>query len=129
MPSVLIVDDHREDCGVLRGLFNSQTEFIVCGEAENEMEAVEKTRELSPDLVVLDLSTLLKSGFEAARALQRAKPGVLLLMITGDYSVATEREALSRGISAVFAKDDDLGNCLLPNARAVYREAHAVAGD
>jgi len=129
MPSVLIVDDHPKVRGVLRGLFEAQTEFMVCGEAENEIEAVEKARELSPDLIVLDLTTLLMSGFEAAQALKQAKPDVPLFMITVDYTVATEREALSRGICAVFAKDDDLMNCLLPNARAVYRTAHEVADD
>jgi hypothetical protein len=59
---------------------------------------------------------------------ERTKPDVPLFMITMDYTVATEREALSIGISAVFAKDDDLMNCLLPNARAVYRAGHEVTG-
>jgi len=128
MPNVLIVDDHAEGCGVLRSLFEAQSEFIVCGEAETEIEAVEKARALSPDLIVLDLSRLAASGFEAAQAIKRTKPDVPLFMITMDYTVATEREALSIGISAVFAKDDDLMNCLLPNARAVYRAGHEVTG-
>ena len=129
MPNVLIVDDSAEECGILRCLFDAQTDFVVCGEAENGIEAVEKARELSPDLIVLDLSTLLLGGLEAAQALKLAKPNVPLFMITVNYTVATEREALSKGISAVFARDDDLKNCLLPNARAVFQAAQEAARD
>jgi DNA-binding NarL/FixJ family response regulator len=123
MPRVLIVDDQAEDRGVLRRLFEAQTEFVVCGEAENGIEAVEKARELSPDLVVLDLSTRLINGLEAAQTLKQQTPGTPLFMLLRHYTVATEREALSRGICAVFAKDDDL-TCLIPNARAVCGAAH-----
>jgi two-component system nitrate/nitrite response regulator NarP len=129
MPNVLIVDDNAEECGILRCLFDAQSDFVVCGEAENGSEAVAKARELSPDLIVLHLSTLLLGALEAAQALKLAKPDVPLFMITVDYTAATEREALSRGISAVFAKDDELKNCLLPNARAVFQSAHEAGGD
>jgi DNA-binding NarL/FixJ family response regulator len=118
MPSVLIVDDHAGDHGVLRRLFEGQSEFVVCGEAENGIEAVRKARELSPDLIVLDLSTPLIDGFEAAQTLKQTTPDAPVFMLVEHYTAATEREALSCGICAVFAKDDDL-TCLIPNARAV----------
>jgi DNA-binding NarL/FixJ family response regulator len=118
MPSVLIVDDHVGDRGVLRHLFEAQTEFVVCGEAENGIEAVEKARALSPDLIVLDLSTPLINGFEAAQTLKQTAPDAPLFMLIEHYTVAAEREALSCGVCAVFAKDDDL-SCLIPNALAV----------
>jgi chemotaxis response regulator CheB len=65
---VLIVDDSALARGAIRGLFETDEVFEVCGEAENGREAVEKTTQLRPELVVMDLAMPLLNGLDATRA-------------------------------------------------------------
>ena len=56
MAKVLIVDDNAFIRHALSEIFNRESDFQVCGEAENGKEAIEKAWELHPDLIVLDPS-------------------------------------------------------------------------
>ena len=76
----------------------------VCGEAENGREAVEKARELNPDLIILDLSMPIMNGLTAAPVLRRMMPAVPIILFTLHENNAVEREALSVGVSAVVSK-------------------------
>ena len=67
--NVLIVDDNPAVRRALRALFESDTAFDVCGEAENGREGLEKAIQLRPDLVVIDLSMPVMNGLDASRAL------------------------------------------------------------
>jgi DNA-binding NarL/FixJ family response regulator len=87
-------------------------------EAENGAEALAKTKQLLPKLVVLDFSLPDIDGLQLAQKLRAITPELLILMLTTDYSVNIEKKALSFGISAVFSKLDDLAT-LVENARAV----------
>jgi DNA-binding NarL/FixJ family response regulator len=67
----------------------SRTPFEVCGEAEHGREAIEKAKELQPDLILLDLSMPIMTGAEAAVILKRTAPRmkiVLFSMHTDDVS-------------------------------------------
>ena len=66
--SVLIVDDNAFICEALCKLFQREADFEICGSAENGKEAIEKARELRPNLIVLDLSMPVMNGFDAATA-------------------------------------------------------------
>ena len=68
---MLIVDDNAFIRQSLCELFKREADFEVCGEAENGRDAIEKARELHPDLIVLDLSMPIMNGFAAARVLKR----------------------------------------------------------
>ena len=72
--SVLIADDQEVIRRMLCRLFDSQSDFEVCGEAENGREAVEMAQVLSPDLIMLDLSMPVMNGIEAACELKRLMP-------------------------------------------------------
>ena len=52
---ILIVDDGEEVRQVLRAIFEARTDYEICGEAANGVQAVEKALELKPDLVLLAL--------------------------------------------------------------------------
>jgi len=67
--SILIVDDSRMIRQVLCERFNHENDFDVCGEAENGQEAIERAKQLHPDLIVTDLSMPITSGLEEARVL------------------------------------------------------------
>ena len=119
MSTVLIVDDHAAVRVAVRELFESCLESIICGEAENGAEAILKTRELKPDLVVLDLSMPVMDGFETAKALRQLFPAIPVVMLTAHYMETTKQAAQQAGIRAVFSKLEDLSP-LIAHARAVF---------
>ncbi len=57
MLTILIVDDHAAIRAAVRARLESCSRFAVCGEAVNGLDAIEKARELKPDLILLDIST------------------------------------------------------------------------
>jgi len=116
--TVLIVDDNEIIRRGLRELFTAEPDFDVCGEAENGREAIEKTQELHPDLIVLDLSMPVMNGIDAARVLRKLMP-TLPLIIFSEYSdVLSEAEARSAGVSALVSKSEHV-SVLVAKARAL----------
>ena len=79
---ILIADDDSPIRRLLRRLIEEHSNWEVCGEAVNGTEAVEKTEELAPDLVVLDLAMPQMNGLQAAREISKAAPGLPMLLLT-----------------------------------------------
>ena len=118
MLAVLIVDgDHGFRTG-LRTLFEELGGFDNCVEAANAAEALNKIKQLSPNLAVLDFSIPDMNGLQLVRQLKALEPALPIFILTANYSVDIEKEALAFGITAVFSKRDDL-TTLIANARAV----------
>ena len=69
--SVLILDDNACVRSALCELLAREGDFDVCGEAENGREAIERARQLCPDLIVTDLSMPVMDGLEEARLLKQ----------------------------------------------------------
>ena len=118
MPVVLIVDDDHTFRTVLRALFEEDSGFGDCVEAANASEALDKAKQLSPNLAVVDFAMPEMNGLQLARELKAREPALPIFMLTADYDVDIEKEALAFGITAVFSKLDDL-TTLIANARAV----------
>jgi CheY-like chemotaxis protein len=118
MLAVLIVDDDRAFRTILRTLFEEGSGFDNCVEAANAFEALDKSRQLTPSLAIVDFSIPEMNGLQLARQLKAREPALPIFMLTADYDVNIEKEALAFGITAVFSKLDDL-TTLIPNARAV----------
>jgi DNA-binding NarL/FixJ family response regulator len=118
MPTVLVVDDDSAFRKQLLTLFDHGSGFEACVEARNAADALKNTKRLLPSLVILNFSPPDMSASELAQKLKAISPELPIFMLTTDYSVKAEKEALSYGISAVFSKLDDL-TTLLANARAV----------
>ena len=116
--AVLIVDDDHAIRTVLRTLFEQGSGFDNCVEAVNAAEALYKTKQLSPNLAVVDFSMPEMNGLQLARELKARVPEFRIFMLTADYDVDIEKEALALGITAVFSKLDDL-TTLIANARVV----------
>jgi DNA-binding NarL/FixJ family response regulator len=89
---------------MVRTEFEDISGWEVRGEAENGWEAIEKARELKPDLIVLDLAMPIMSGLEAAPVLRGMMPAVPIIMFTLHDNETVEREAFAVGVSAVVSK-------------------------
>ena len=79
---VLVVDDHTLFRRGIAAVLANQEGLEVVGEAADGLEAIEKTREISPDVVLMDLNMPRCSGLEAIQALQAEMPQVNILVLT-----------------------------------------------
>ncbi|PYU22313.1 MAG: two-component system response regulator [Acidobacteria bacterium] len=102
---VLIVDDSPSVRKALSSLLISGG-FSVCGEAEDGAQAIEKAKQMRPDMIVLDFSMPVMDGIHAALALKQIMPHAPLILFTALRSRALEIEALAAGIAAVVSKED-----------------------
>ena len=80
---ILIVDDHFLYREGLASLISKQDGLSVVGEAGSVCEAIEKTLELNPDLVLMDIGLPDGSGVDAATTILAHKPRTLIVMLTG----------------------------------------------
>ena len=80
--SILLVDDSDFERFTIRAAVEGLTQFRVCGEAANGVEAIEKAAQLKPDLVVMDLAMPLMNGLEAATVIKNALPGIPIILLT-----------------------------------------------
>jgi two-component system response regulator NreC len=79
---VLLADDHTLVRSGIATILHGNKDFLVVGEAEDGEEAVRKTGELKPTVVVLDLSMPKLSGIEATKIIKKKHPGVNVLVLT-----------------------------------------------
>lgn len=80
-PRVLLVDDIQRIRGGLRSLLASES-LEICGEAADGEEAIEKVRNLHPDVVILDIFMPVMNGIEAAREIRRIAPSTKIVFFT-----------------------------------------------
>lgn len=79
---LLIVDDHTLVRAGIRALLALVADVEVVGEAADGREALKKTKELAPDVVLMDLAMPIMDGLEATRRIRREFPGVKVLVLT-----------------------------------------------
>ncbi len=108
MPSVqiLVVDDHPVVRRAICSLLSSDPVLnVVCETADGE-QAVQKSQELQPDLILLDISLPGISGIEAARRMRRVSPQSLIIFLSQHDSLQMVKDALNTGGHAYVAKID-----------------------
>lgn len=103
---ILIADDHEVVRRGLRMLLASHPAWEVCAEALDGREAVAKTRQTKPDIVILDIGMPNMNGLEAARQIMRENPGQRILILTVAESDQVVREALQTGARGFVLKSD-----------------------
>jgi DNA-binding NarL/FixJ family response regulator len=102
---VLIVDDHEIVRKGLVMLISRQEDLVVAGEAGSAAEAVEKARELIPDVVVLDIRMPDGSGVEACRDIRAENPDVKVLMLTSYSDEEAVMGSIMAGASGYLLKE------------------------
>ena len=119
MSRVLLASGDAAFRRTLRNALSADGAFDVCGETKNRIEAIERAKELLPDLVILEMELPPMEDFRAAMALKLNMPKVPVFLVTEQHSsMEVEKAALSHGIDAVFEKGHDFTS-LVMNARAV----------
>lgn len=117
---ILIADDHPVVREGLMSMLNRQEDFEVVGEAKDGVEAVNKTKELAPDVVLMDLRMPELDGVEAIHQIKAARPHTHIIILT-TYS---DDEYIFHGIEAgarAYLLKDAPREELFKAIRTVYR--------
>jgi DNA-binding NarL/FixJ family response regulator len=117
---ILIVDDSELIRHSVRACIERSTAWEVCGEAENGEVAIEKVRQLHPDVVILDWQMPVMNGLEAAREITRIAPSTSMLMLTLHDSGQLTVDAHAVGITEVLSKTDGVADHLISSLKTIW---------
>jgi DNA-binding NarL/FixJ family response regulator len=103
---ILIVDDHELVRRGLRSILVTRPEWEICGEAADGSNAIEKARELKPDIVLLDITMPHLNGLDAARIIRREVPGAKVIILSQYDESEMRSRALEAGAQGYISKSD-----------------------
>lgn len=106
--NVLIADDNKVVRRIIKNYITQRPDLAVCGEAANGREAVERTRALRPDLVLLDLVMPEMNGVEVASVLKQSMPEIPIVLFTMYSENLGAYLTSAIGVDAVLSKPDGL---------------------
>ena len=112
---VLIADDHAIFREGLRGLLEREPGMMVVGEATNGIEAVQRSRELRPDVIVMDISMPDMNGIEATRKIVSEHKDIRVLALSMESDRRFIVEVLEAGATGYILKDaffEELANAI-----------------
>lgn len=116
---ILVVDDVAAIRRSLRFRIEQETDWVICGEAENGKVAIESVRALLPDVVLLDLSMPVMNGLDAARQIKAIAPKTQIVMFTLHAYPQLVDEARKVGIASVLSKTSAGGSDVLQAVRSL----------
>jgi two-component system response regulator YesN len=109
---ILIAEDRESMRTALKAIFVMRPDWVVCGEAQDAKEVVEKARELNPDLIVMDFKMHHSDGLTAASDILRLMPAIPIVMFTLYKTDELEAAAKMVGIRCVVGKEDGVRTLL-----------------
>jgi two-component system response regulator NreC len=119
---VLITDDHVIVREGLRSILQAQPDIEVVGEASSGEEAIVKTKEFHPDIVLMDITMPVMSGLDATRQIKQQYPDVSILVLTMHEGDEYFFKSLDAGASGYFIKGGSSIE-LISALRAVHQGA------
>jgi DNA-binding NarL/FixJ family response regulator len=102
---VLLADDHKLIRAGLRLVVDQQPDLKVVGEADDGRQAVELTKSLKPDVVVMDIGMPNLNGIEAVRQIREIRPSAAVVMLSMHSDEGYVLRALGAGARAYLLKD------------------------
>ncbi len=127
MIRVLIADDHPLLREAVKMRLSIEDDLTVVGEAADGRRAVDLSKALAPDLVVLDLHMPELSGSELVGAMRAATPASRILVLTGSLERSTVRDVLAAGADGYVLKEDDTEELVSALRRVAGGERHVSA--
>lgn len=106
MPRILVADDSEVVRRGIGHLLRQREGWEVCGEAIDGQEAVDKARQLAPDVVVLDFAMPVMNGIEAARQIHKERPNTAMVLCSMYLDRQLASLAHNVGITAVLSKSN-----------------------
>jgi len=110
---ILLVDDHQVVIGGIKSALEDYPEFQVVGEACNGREGVRKTRQLKPDVVIMDISLPDLNGMDATMQIKKAEPNTRVIIFTMHSDKEYVINLLKAGISGYVLKEDSISDLIL----------------
>jgi two-component system NarL family response regulator len=120
------VDDFQPFRQFVLSTLQERPDWQVICEVADGLEAVQKARELKPDLILLDIGLPHLSGIEAAKQICQVVPGTKILFLSQNNDADVVRAALSNGAQGYVLKAD-AGKELLPAIEAVLQGERFVS--
>jgi DNA-binding NarL/FixJ family response regulator len=102
---VLVADDHALFRRGLQMVLEAEPDIELVGEASDGVEAVERSQELMPDVILMDVRMPRRSGIEAASQIKDLLPHVKILMLTISDEEADLYDAIKAGASGYLLKE------------------------
>ncbi len=103
---ILIVDDQKGVRRLLEELFNKgEWEVRVAGDG---LEAINKVKEMVPDLILMDVKMPNMNGLEATREIRKMNPGIPIIMMTAYGEIEVVKQALDAGVRKCISKPFDI---------------------
>lgn len=102
---VLLVDDSPLARDFIRAILSIDRDIVIVGEAENGREAIEETKSLRPDLIIMDVEMPVMGGLEAIERIMAEIP-TPILVVTSRGGADTAFMAISKGALEVIAKSE-----------------------
>lgn len=103
---VLVVDDYEPWRRFILSSLQKWPELQIVGEASDGQEAVQKSRQLRPDLILLDIGLLSMNGIEAAKQIRQELPNARILFCSENRFPDVVEEALRAGAGGYLSKSD-----------------------
>ena len=101
--NILICDDAAFMRMMIKDIL-TQNGYNVAGEAENGVKAVEKFKEVSPDLVLMDITMPEMDGIQALKEIKKMEPGALVIMCSAMGQQAMVIESIQAGAKDFIVK-------------------------
>jgi DNA-binding NarL/FixJ family response regulator len=95
--TVLLVDDFAAFRAAVSPLLRQKPELQIVAEASDGIEAVEKSRQLQPDVILLDIGLPKLNGIAAARQIREVAPQSRIIFVTQETSADIMKEAIGLG--------------------------------
>ena len=110
---VLVVDDHPAFRKALTSALRMVDGFEIVGEVGGGVAACEEAEEVTPDVVLMDLSMPDLSGIDAMKRIHERKPDLPVVILTAHADAGVEREAREAGASGFLSKGTGLEDIVL----------------
>ncbi len=118
---ILIVDDHAVVRTALGCMLAEQPDLEIVGEAANGQQAIDRTKTLHPDLVLMDINMPVMNGIEATRAIAVSSPATRVIGLSMFETLEQAQAMQAAGASHYVSKSGSTGTLLAAIRTAVGR--------